>query len=76
MVIVILLEMDEMNWNCFLIFFFCSMGIPLVVVIGRKAADAENALFELHFTDNDTSVDLSFPDLIQEIFKIAQSSRK
>lgn len=50
------------------------MGIPLVVVIGRKAADSENALFELHFTENDTSVELSFPDLMQEISKIAKKA--
>lgn len=57
-------------------FLFCSMGFPLIVVIGKKAADAENALFELHFTSTGTSVELSLPDLIQETLNYTKSTSK
>lgn len=54
---------------------FRSLGIPLIVVVGQKAVDEENPLFELHFTNTDTTVELPLTDLIQEILKWTQSPR-
>lgn len=61
------------NSNLFVISFLCcSLGIPLIVVIGQKAAKTDDPQFELHFTATDTSVDLSLPDLIGETVKFTQ----
>lgn len=53
--------------------FFLRLGIPLVVVIGKKACDTENPQFELHFIQEATDCNLSLNDLIAEVTKYSQA---
>lgn len=45
------------------------LGIPLVVIIGRKASDPDNPQFELHFMYDEKECDLTLNDLTAEIAK-------
>lgn len=44
----------------------------MIVIIGKKACDPENVLFELHITQEDKTCFLPMNDLIAEISKIVQ----
>lgn len=48
-------------------YLFSRLGIPLVVVIGKKASDPDNIKFELHFIQEDKECDLSLNELITEV---------
>ena len=48
---------------------FSRLGIPLVVIIGKKASDTENPQFELHFIQEEKECNLSLNDLIDEVTK-------
>ncbi|XP_031633823.1 probable proline--tRNA ligase, mitochondrial [Contarinia nasturtii] len=52
------------------------LGIPLVVIIGKKASEPENPQFELHFIQEEKECYLSFNDLIAEITKYTQEKLK
>lgn len=56
--------------------FFSRLGIPLVVVIGKKASDPENPQFELHFIQEEKECHLPLNNLIAEVTKYSQAKFK
>lgn len=52
------------------------MGYPMIVVIGRKAADQSNPIFELFFTQNNTHLEIPLPELLQNISEFVDKHSK
>lgn len=47
--------------------------MPLIVIIGKKAADPDNPLFELHLVYEDKMLELTLSELIAEVAKYSQT---
>lgn len=58
------------------VYFLNRLGIPLIVVIGKKAIDPENPQFELHFIQEEKECLFSLNDLIAEANKYTQEKLK
>lgn len=55
---------------------FHRLGIPLVVIIGKKASDPANPQFELYFMQDGKECDLTLNDLIAEVTKYSLDKLK
>lgn len=50
------------------------LGVPMIVVIGKKAMDVDNVQFELHFTYEDKTVFFPLNELVAEIVQYARKN--
>lgn len=66
----------KIDFNLELLVFSFRLGIPLVVVIGKKASDPENPQFELHFIQEEKQCDLPLNELIAAVIKYSQDKLK
>lgn len=66
-----------LNQSIFILFlnlkisvFLYRLGIPLILIIGKKACDPENPLFELYITKEDKTCFLPMNELLEQIANI------